>query len=105
MASSKLQREGLSDRVFGAVAGAVRGPEVASGLVSIALGVVLFIRPDIGAASLATVFGLFSVVYGVSAVVLSFQARNTASTARRPMKLHQLTEFRMRRPAPHGPVS
>jgi uncharacterized membrane protein HdeD (DUF308 family) len=54
-----------------------------SGLVSIALGVVLFIHPDIGAASLATVFGLFSIVYGVSAVVLSVQARNAASTARR----------------------
>lgn len=54
-----------------------------SGLVSIALGVVLFIRPDIGAASLATVFGLFSIVYGVSAVVLSIQARHVKSTARR----------------------
>jgi len=54
-----------------------------SGLVSIALGVVLFIHPDIGAASLATVFGLFSIVYGVSAVVLSIQARNAKSTARR----------------------
>ena len=62
------------------------GPRVMwslSGLVSIALGVVLFIHPDIGAASLATVFGLFSIVYGVSAVVLSIQARNAASTARR----------------------
>jgi uncharacterized membrane protein HdeD (DUF308 family) len=54
-----------------------------SGLVSIALGVVLFIHPDIGAATLATVFGLFSIVYGVSAVMLSIQARSTASTARR----------------------
>ena len=54
-----------------------------SGLVSIALGVVLFIRPDLGAASLATVFGLFSIVYGVSAVVLSMQARHVTSTARR----------------------
>src|ERR1700733_5822566 len=43
------------------------------GLVSIVLGVVLFVRPDIGAVSLATVFGLFTVVYGVSAVVLSFR--------------------------------
>jgi hypothetical protein len=50
--------------------------------ISIALGVVLFIHPDIGAASLATVFGLFSVIYGVSAVVLSIQARHAASTAR-----------------------
>jgi uncharacterized membrane protein HdeD (DUF308 family) len=54
-----------------------------SGLVSIALGVVLFIHPDIGAASLATVFGLFSIVYGVSAVVLSVQARHAKSTVQR----------------------
>jgi uncharacterized membrane protein HdeD (DUF308 family) len=54
-----------------------------SGLVSIALGIVLFIHPDIGAASLASVFGLFSIVYGLCAVVLSVQARNAASTARR----------------------
>jgi uncharacterized membrane protein HdeD (DUF308 family) len=45
------------------------------GLVSIALGVVLSIRPDIGALSLATTFGFFSIVYGVSAVVLSLQVR------------------------------
>ena len=35
----------------------------------------LFIRPDIGALPPATVFGLVSVVYGVSAVALSLQAR------------------------------
>src|SRR5215813_8327973 len=46
-----------------------------TGLVSIALAVVLFIRPDIGALSLATVFGLFAIVYGASSVVLSFHAR------------------------------
>jgi uncharacterized membrane protein HdeD (DUF308 family) len=51
-----------------------------TGLVSIALGVVLFIRPDIGALSLATVFGLFGIVYGTSAVVLSVQARKVGST-------------------------
>ncbi len=57
-------------------------PDPATGLVSIALAV-LFIRPDIGAAPLATVFGLFSIFYGVSAVVLSLQARNVRSTAQR----------------------
>jgi uncharacterized membrane protein HdeD (DUF308 family) len=31
--------------------------------------------------SLATVFGLFSIVYGVSAVVLSFHARDMDDTA------------------------
>ena len=54
-----------------------------TGLLSVALGVVLFIRPDIGAVSLATVFGLFSIFYGVSALVLSFQARKVDSAAHR----------------------
>jgi uncharacterized membrane protein HdeD (DUF308 family) len=52
-----------------------------TGLVSIALGVVLFIRPDIGAVSLATVFGLFSVVYGIATLVLSAQLRKAGSDA------------------------
>jgi uncharacterized membrane protein HdeD (DUF308 family) len=49
------------------------------GLVSIALGVVLAVRPDVGALSLATVFGLFSLVAGVSALVLAAQARRTGA--------------------------
>jgi uncharacterized membrane protein HdeD (DUF308 family) len=51
------------------------------GLISMALGVVLAIRPDAGALSLATVFGLFSIVSGISALVLSAQARRTHATA------------------------
>jgi uncharacterized membrane protein HdeD (DUF308 family) len=50
-----------------------------TGLVSIALGIVLAIRPDIGAVSLATVFGLFSIVYGISTLVLSAQLRKSGS--------------------------
>ncbi|HEV7961028.1 MAG TPA: DUF308 domain-containing protein [Actinoplanes sp.] len=42
-----------------------------TGLVSVALGVVLAIRPDIGAISLAEVYGLFSIIYGISALVLA----------------------------------
>jgi uncharacterized membrane protein HdeD (DUF308 family) len=53
-----------------------------TGLVSIALAVVLFIRPDIGALSLATVFGLFAIIYGASSVVLSVRARKVKSAAR-----------------------
>jgi len=53
-----------------------------SGLISVAFGIVLFLRPDIGALSLATVFGLYAVVYGVSTVVLSFQTRKVGSVAR-----------------------
>ena len=48
---------------------------IISGLLSIVFGAALFARPDIGAISLATVFGLFAIVYGVSAIVLSFRAR------------------------------
>lgn len=52
-----------------------------TGLVSIALSIVLAIRPDIGAVSLATVFGLFSIVYGISTLVLSAQLRKSGSAA------------------------
>ena len=54
-----------------------------TGLVSIALAVVLFIRPDIGAVSLATVFGLFAIIYGTATVVLAVRARHAKSDARR----------------------
>jgi uncharacterized membrane protein HdeD (DUF308 family) len=52
-----------------------------SGLVSIALGVVLGIRPDVGALALATVFGLFSIVYGTYSLVLSAQVRRVGRNA------------------------
>jgi uncharacterized membrane protein HdeD (DUF308 family) len=51
------------------------------GLISIALGIVLFLRPDIGAVSLATVFGLFSIVYGISSLVLSTRTREVRTAA------------------------
>jgi uncharacterized membrane protein HdeD (DUF308 family) len=54
---------------------------ILGGLISMALGVVLAIRPDAGALTLATVFGLFSIVSGVSAVVLAGQMRRTHKTA------------------------
>jgi hypothetical protein len=67
--------------------GRVRQPPSAmwalGGLVSIALGVVLAIRPDIGALTLATVFGLFSIVYGVSALILAAQSRRVGNAAKR----------------------
>jgi uncharacterized membrane protein HdeD (DUF308 family) len=54
-----------------------------TGLVSVALGVVLAYRPDIGALTLATVFGLFSVVYGITTITLAVQARRVGSTVTR----------------------
>jgi uncharacterized membrane protein HdeD (DUF308 family) len=53
------------------------------GIVSIALGLVLFVRPDIGAESLAIVFGFYSVAFGISALVLSAQARSLSSDTRK----------------------
>jgi uncharacterized membrane protein HdeD (DUF308 family) len=59
-----------------------------TGLTSIALGVVLFIRPDIGALALATVFGLFSIVYGTATLILSGYARRVSSATRRLANSH-----------------
>jgi uncharacterized membrane protein HdeD (DUF308 family) len=47
-----------------------------TGPVAFALGVVVLLRPDLGAVSLARVFGLFSIVCGASALVLAAQARH-----------------------------
>jgi hypothetical protein len=44
---------------------------------------VLAVRPDIGAVALATVFGLFSIFYGVQALVLSANTRRVATVERR----------------------
>lgn len=59
-----------------------------SGAVAILLAFSLFVRPDIGAASLATVFGLFSLVYGVSTVFASFEERRhrTPTNPREPVR-------------------
>ena len=51
------------------------------GLISAALGIVLLIRPDIGALSLATVFGLFSIAYGVTMIMLSMNTRRLGGDA------------------------
>ncbi|MEV7007950.1 DUF308 domain-containing protein [Streptosporangium sp. NPDC051022] len=51
------------------------------GLVSIAFGVVLAIRPDIGAVTLALLFGLFSVAFGISAIAMGVMARRAGQSA------------------------
>jgi len=50
------------------------------GLVSVAFGVVLFARPGVGAVTLALLFGLFSLVYGISQITLGSQLRKTGQT-------------------------
>jgi uncharacterized membrane protein HdeD (DUF308 family) len=53
---------------------------ILTGLVSIAFGVVLFSRPGVGAVSLALLFGLFSLIYGISLIVLGVDARRSGQT-------------------------
>jgi uncharacterized membrane protein HdeD (DUF308 family) len=48
---------------------------IVGGLVSIAFGVVLFSRPDVGAITLALLYGLFSLTYGTSQIMMGVQAR------------------------------
>src|SRR5215468_2219063 len=55
---------------------------IVTGLISIAFGVVLSARPDIGAVTLALLFGLFSLIYGVSEIVIGVQMRQTGKTLR-----------------------
>jgi uncharacterized membrane protein HdeD (DUF308 family) len=59
---------------------------ILGGLVSIAFGVVLFARPGIGAVTLALLFGLFSLLYGISQIVLGAQLRRTGNA------LHSIVE-------------
>jgi len=54
---------------------------ILGGLVSIAFGVVLFARPNVGAVTLALLFGLFSIIYGVSEIVLGVELRRTGHAA------------------------
>jgi uncharacterized membrane protein HdeD (DUF308 family) len=53
---------------------------IVGGLVSIAFGGVLFARPGVGAVTLALLFGLFSLIYGVNQVSLGIQARQIGRT-------------------------
>ncbi len=53
---------------------------ILGGLVSVAFGVVLFARPGVGAITLALLFGLFNLIYGVSALVQGIELRRTGKT-------------------------
>jgi len=49
---------------------------ILAGLVSVAFGIVLAARPGVGAVTLALLFGFYSMIYGVSLVVLGIQGRS-----------------------------
>jgi uncharacterized membrane protein HdeD (DUF308 family) len=61
-------------------AAGTRAMFILAGLVSVAFGVVLFARPGIGAVTLALLFGLWSLIYGISQIVMGAQLRNTGQT-------------------------
>jgi uncharacterized membrane protein HdeD (DUF308 family) len=52
-----------------------------AGVVSVVLGLVLFVRPDIGAVSLAEVFGLFSIVLGVVSLAAAAKIQQLTKAA------------------------
>jgi uncharacterized membrane protein HdeD (DUF308 family) len=54
---------------------------ILGGLVPVAFGVVLFARPDVGAVTLALLFGLFSIIYGISQIVIGAQLRQAGHSA------------------------
>jgi uncharacterized membrane protein HdeD (DUF308 family) len=61
------------------------------GLLSVILGVALFARPDLGALSLAEVFGIFSLALGVWSLVLAASTRATGSRLDRMLRAPGLT--------------
>jgi uncharacterized membrane protein HdeD (DUF308 family) len=57
---------------------------IIGGLVSVAFGVVLFANPRIGAVTLALLFGLFSLIYGIWQLALGIEMRRTGEKTLRP---------------------
>jgi uncharacterized membrane protein HdeD (DUF308 family) len=74
---------GLAEIFAGFQSGETAGTRamfILAGLVSVAFGVVLFARPNVGAVTLALLFGLFSLIYGISQITLGIQLRQTGQT-------------------------
>ena len=67
-------------------AASTRAMLILGGLVSAAFGVVLFARPDMGAVTLALLFGLFNLISGSLMLVDGFELRRTEAT------VHSLVE-------------
>ena len=76
---------GIAEFVFAFAAGETAGTRalfLLGGLVSIAFGVVLFARPNVGAVTLALLFGLFALFYGISQIMGGIQLRSVGKDAR-----------------------
>jgi uncharacterized membrane protein HdeD (DUF308 family) len=69
---------GLAEIFAGFASGETAGTRamlILAGLVSVAFGVVLFARPNVGAVTLALLFGLYSMIYGFSQIAAGVQLR------------------------------
>src|SRR5262245_7571535 len=53
---------------------------IVGGLVSILFGIVLFARPNIGAVTLALLFGLFALIYGFFEIIMGIEVRRAGKT-------------------------
>jgi uncharacterized membrane protein HdeD (DUF308 family) len=72
-------------------AAGTRAMFVIGGLASVAFGVVLFARPDMGAISLALLFGLFNLVSGTAMLVQGVELRRTDHQIQ-PLMPHRQTK-------------
>jgi len=61
---------------------------IMSGLVSVAFGVLLFSRPGVGALTLALLFGLFALIYGISQINAGIHLHRLAREANPLAELH-----------------
>jgi uncharacterized membrane protein HdeD (DUF308 family) len=71
---------GVTEFGFAFAAGETAGTRalfLLGGLVSAAFGVVLLARPDVGAVTLALLYGLFALFYGISQIAAGIQLRAT----------------------------
>jgi len=76
---------GIAEFAFAFAAGETAGTRalfLLGGLVSIAFGVVLLARPGVGAVTLALLFGLFALCYGVSQIAAGVQLRSAGQDVR-----------------------
>jgi len=72
---------GAAEFALGFAAGETAGTRalfLLGGLVSIAFGVVLFSRPNVGAVTIAVLYGLFALTYGVTQITAGIQLRSTS---------------------------
>ena len=63
-------------------AAGTRAMFIISGLVSVAFGIVLFARPNVGAVTLALLFGLYFMIYGFSQIAAGVQVRQLGNAVR-----------------------